>query len=206
MDWDIVDGLTMVPGLVGVYWLAWSSNDFVYRISVLSWGWTCVCSMAYHFNKCDLRLRKYDQRAQWVSQVFMILETPQSSWPIVLGGMLPVDWKTRTVINGLGMLWFARHKPVAVVLYLLSFVAYLIQFPMKIQWSHSVFHVLIHVAGLVVALDPFKKYTVPIHPDWAWLFFAAGAAFLLPPKELEPYNKYEPNDRSLRAARPSPVG
>lgn len=206
MDWDVVDGLSMVPGLLGAYWLAWTSNDFVYRIAVLAWGWTCICSMAYHFNKCHPRLLKYDQQAQWVSQVVMCLGTPQSSWPIVVGGMIPAGWKLRTVINAFGALWFARHKPVAVVLLLMSYVAYLVQFPLKIPWTHSVFHMFLHAAGLVVALDPYKKYTVPIHPDWAWLFFAVGAALLFPPKELEPYDKYESNDRPLRTAHPSAIG
>lgn len=183
MDQDYIDGLTMIPGLLGAYWLAWSSDDFVYRVAVLAWGWVCLCSMAYHFNKCAPHLLRYDQRAQWVSQIFMILETPQSSWPIVVGGMMPVGWKGRTLINAAGALWFARHQPVSVVLLLLSYAAYLLQFPLKLAWLHSVFHILLHAAGGIVAMYPVKKYTVPIHADWAWLVFAAGAALLMPSAE-----------------------
>ena len=192
MDQDIIDGLTMMPGLLGVYWLAWSSDDFVYRIAVLAWGWTCICSMFYHFNKCNPHFLKYDQRAQWVSQAVMTLETPQSSWPIVVGGLVPVGWKGRTVINGVGALWFARHQPVAIVLLLLSYAAYLIQFPTGLAWMHSVFHMLLHAAGGVVAINPVKKYTLPIHAGWAWLVWLLGAWLLAPPKALV--------DRRIRAS------
>jgi len=92
MNWDQVDALTMVPGLVGTWVMAWMSADFVYRISVLSWGWCCLCSIVYHLHNCDPKFLKYDLRAQWVSQVFMILETPQSSWPVLLGGLAPVGY------------------------------------------------------------------------------------------------------------------
>jgi hypothetical protein len=184
MDWDVVDGTTMIPGLLGSYWLAWSSDDFVYRIAVLAWGWVCICSMVYHFNKCDPRLLKYDQRAQWVAQVFMILETPQSSWPILLCGLTPVGWKGRTVLNGVGALWFARHQPVSIVLLLLSYVAYILQFPTGVKWAHSAFHLLLHASGLVVALNPVKKFILPIHADWAWLVWLLGAWLLMPPAAL----------------------
>jgi hypothetical protein len=184
MDWDVIDGLTMVPGLLGSYWFAWSSNDFVYRIAVLAWGWVCLCSMAYHFSNCEQKLLKYDQRAQWVSQMFMTLETPQSSWPIVVGGMIPVGWKGRAVINAAGALWFARHQPASLVILLVSYAAYLLQFPLKRAWLHSVFHMLLHTAGCIVALNPVKKYTVPVHADWAWLFFVFGAVALMPSRQV----------------------
>lgn len=183
MDQDVIDGLTMVPGLVGSMWLAWTSNDFVYKIAVLAWGWVCVCSMVYHFSRCNPDLLKYDQRAQWVAQVFMILETPQSSWPIVVGGLLPVDWKTRMVLNDLGALYFAWHKPLAVVTLILSYVAYLAQYATGHAWTHSVFHILLHLAGLQVALDPYKKWHLSwIPPSFAWVVFGVGTWALLPPR------------------------
>jgi len=180
MDWDVIDGLTMIPGLVGAHLLAWSSDDFVYRIAVLAWGWTCLCSMAYHFNKCDPKLLYYDHRAQWVSQVFMILETPQSSWPVVIGGLAPVGFKGRCLLNGIGALYFARHEPLAVCFLLTSYMAYILQFPTKKKWLHSVFHCFLHMAGWVVAVRPVKKFTINIDPDWAWPVWILGAWALAP--------------------------
>jgi hypothetical protein len=181
MNWDQLDALTMVPGLVGTWVLAWMSNDFVYRISVLSWGWCCLCSIVYHLHNCDPKLLRYDLRAQWVSQVFMILETPQSSWPVLLGGLSPVGYKGRVFINGLGAFYFLWHSTLAKGLLLMSYLAYVVQFPFKIPWSHSIFHVLLHCAGAVPALSPVKKFSLSwIHPDWAWVVFGLGALILIP--------------------------
>jgi hypothetical protein len=181
MDWDLMDALTMIPGIVGTHYLAWTSDDFVYRIAVLSWGWCCACSMAYHLSNCDLKLRYYDLRAQWVSQVFMILETPQYSWPIILGGLAPVDWRGRMILNALGALYFVHHIRLATILLTLAYVAYIAQFPTKKKWFHSVFHLLLHWTGAVVALSPIKKYTLTwVHPDMAWLVFIIGTILLLP--------------------------
>jgi hypothetical protein len=181
MNWDQVDALTMVPGIVGTWALAWLSDDFVYRVSVLSWGWCCLCSMVYHLHNCDPKFLRCDLRAQWVSQIFMIIESPQYSWPVILGGLAPVGYKGRVLLNGLGAFYFVWHSTLAKTFLLMSYVAYFIQFPLKITWAHSIFHMLLHCSGGTVALRPFKKYSLPwIHPDWAWVVFVVGALILIP--------------------------
>jgi hypothetical protein len=184
MDWDVVDALTMLPGLVGAHIFAWQSDDFVYRVAVLSWGWCCLCSMLYHLKRCDPEYLKYDMRAQWVSQVFMILGTPQSSWPIIVGGLLTDNYWLRVVLNGMGAFYFLWHLPVARYILLLSYAAYALQFPTGMKWLHSVFHLLLHVAGGMAALNPVKKYTIGLHPVWAWPVFWVGARLLLPVKKI----------------------
>jgi len=181
MNWDQVDALTMVPGIVGTWVLAWFSDDFVYRVSVLSWGWCCLCSMVYHLHNCDPKFLRCDLRAQWVAQIFMVLETPRSSWPIIMGGLAPVGYKGRVFLNGLGALYFVWHSTLAKTFLLFSYVAYFIQFPLKITWGHSIFHILLHFSGGTVALRPIKKYALQwVHPDWAWVIFAIGALILIP--------------------------
>ena len=184
MDWNVVDGLTMIPGLIWTNYLAFQSDDFMYRIEVLAWGWCCVCAMFYHFSANDRTLLKYDLRSQWVSQATLTLGTPQSSWPIVVGGLLPVGENTRMVLNGVGAFHFSMHKPLAQLFFVFAFASYFLQFPTKKKWLHAVFHGWLHAAGWVVAIDPVKKYTVPIPAFWAWPVWLLGAWLLAPPKEL----------------------
>jgi hypothetical protein len=180
MMWDVIDALTMIPGIVGSHYLAWSSNDFVYRISVLSWGWCCLCSMAYHLSNCEPRLLKYDLRAQWVSQVFLVLETPQYSWPIILGGMIPVGNNGRMFLNFLGGYYCLWHSTLAMIFLTFSYIAYFSQFINDMKFFHSIFHVLVHCAGYVASQASVKKYSIDVHPDWAWGVFWVGAWVLFP--------------------------
>jgi hypothetical protein len=196
MDVDILDALSMLPGLVGSHYLAYMSDDFVYRIAVLSWGWTCLCSMVYHLSNCDPKLLKYDLRSQWVSQVFMVLETPQYSWPIVIGGLMPVGDKGRAFLNGLGGFYFLSHSRVSMIFLTLSYIAYFLQFKTKIRWAHSVFHILLHCAG--GSLIPYKKYTLPIDPVWAWGVFWVGAWILLPNWKRPPKHLRQPARSSFK--------
>ena len=184
MDWDTLDAVSMVPGIIGGHLMAWRSDDFVYRVAVLSWGWCCLCSMVYHLKRCDQEYFKYDLRAQWVSQVFMVLVTPQSSWPIILGGVLTDNYWARVVLNGLGGLYFLWHLPVARAILAVSYVAYVGQYVTGQKWLHSVFHMLMHTAGAFVALNPVKKYTIGLNPVWAWPVFWTGARLLLPVKKM----------------------
>jgi hypothetical protein len=142
--------------------------------------------MCYHFSGDDPKLLKYDLRSQWVSQAVLTLETPQSSWPIVVGGLLPVGDNTRMVLNGIGAFHFSAHKPLAQLFFGLAFASYFLQFPTKKKWLHSVFHMLLHAAGIVVAIDPVKKYTSPVAAFWAWPVWLLGAWALAPPKEKAP--------------------
>ena len=180
MDWDVVDGVSMIPGFFWTNYLAWQSDDFMYRIAVLAWGWCCMCSMCYHFSGNDPKLLKYDLRSQWVSQAVLTLETPQSSWPIVAGGLLPVGENARMVLNGIGAFHFAAHKPLAQLFFAMAFASYFLQFPTKKKWLHSVFHMFLHAAGIVVAVDPVKKYTSPVTAFWAWPVWLLGAWALAP--------------------------
>jgi hypothetical protein len=197
MNWDVVDALTMAPGIIGTGVLAYFSDDFVYRVAVLSWGWTCVCSMIYHLHNCDPKLLKYDLRAQWVSQVFMILETPQYSWPILIGGLVPVGNKGRIFLNGAGAFYFLSHSMTSMLILIAAYAAYMAQFLFKVKWSHSLFHLLVHCAGGLAALSPVKKYSCTIHPDWAWGVFAAGSIILLPPMNLFSLFKWSKTSRVL---------
>jgi hypothetical protein len=140
--------------------------------------------MLYHLKRCDPEYLKYDMRAQWVSQVFMILGTPQSSWPILLGGLLPVNYNLRVVLNGLGAFYFLSHIRAAQYILLLGYAAYVAQFPTGMKWFHSVFHLLVQVAGGMAALNPVKKYNIGLHPVWAWPVFWVGARLLLPVKKI----------------------
>jgi hypothetical protein len=182
MDWLVVDGISMIPGFFWTNYLAWQSDDFMYRIAVLAWGWCCMCSMCYHFSGDDPKLLKYDLRSQWVSQAVITLETPQSSWPIVVGALLPVGENTRMVLNGIGAFYFSAHKPLAQLFFAMAFASYYLQFPTKKKWLHSVFHMLLHAAGIVVAVDPVKKYTSPVAAFWAWPVWLLGAWALAPPR------------------------
>lgn len=174
MNADQVDALSMIPGVVGVHWLAWQSDDFIFKISVLSWVWCCVCSMKYHWNGCQPAHLEADLRSQWVSQVFMILSTPRPSWPVAVAGVLPVNTSTRKVLNGLGGLYFASHSWAATAWMALAYVFYLGQFPLKKPWMHSAFHLCLHASGATVARDPVKKYHVPISGKWAYVVEALG--------------------------------
>lgn len=189
MDVDTLDALTMIPGIMGGHYLASLSDDFVYRIAVLSWGWICICSMIYHLSKCDPKLLRRDMRVQWVSQAVIILETPRVSWPVVLGGLLPVSPTTRMALNGIGGIYASWHSTSSTVLLVISYLAYIAQFPTKKKWLHSVFHVFLQLSAGALALSPVKKYSLPIHPDWAWVVFWTGAFILSPRKEIIDYMK-----------------
>jgi len=180
MNVDLVDAMTMVPGIVGVHWFAWSSDDFVYKVSVLSWVWVCACSMTYHLNWCDRKLLRYDLRAQWVAQIFMTLSTPQQSWPILLGGLAPTRRAARGVLNGLGAFYFLCHTKVGQVWLLISYFFYIGQFVLNRPWMHSAFHLCMHCAGGCAALNPTYKYHVPISGKWAYVVELIGLAILLP--------------------------
>jgi len=184
MDWDVLDAMTMLPGIIGTHLLAWRSDDFVYRVAVLSWGWCCMCSMLYHLKRCDKEYLKYDTRAQWVSQAFMILETPQSSWPVVIGGLLTDRYWPRVILNGIGAFYFLWHAPVSKVFLLFAYLAYFAQHITGLKCFHSVFHILLHCAGFGIALNPVKKYTIGLNPVWAWPVFWIGARLLLPVKKI----------------------
>jgi hypothetical protein len=66
----------------------------------------------------------------------------------------------------------------------MAFSSYFLQFQIKKPWLHTVFHVFLHVAGIVVALDPVQKYTPHIHANWAWPVWLLGAWALAPPAAL----------------------
>jgi hypothetical protein len=186
VDWDVIDALSMVPGIVMTHVLAWRSDDFVYRVSALSWGWCCVCSMVYHLSHCNQEYLKYDMRGQWISQVFMILVTPQSSWPVIVGGLISDDYRVRVVLNATGAFYFVWHLYIARFVLLASYIVYVTQYALglRVKWLHSVFHILLHIAGGLVGLYPVKKYTLNVHPDWAWPVFWIGALFLIPVRKL----------------------
>lgn len=182
MESDRVDALTMVPGIMGAHWLAWTSDDFIFKISVLSWVWCCACSMVYHWNRCDPTLLHADLRSQWVSHAFLVLSTRRPSWPIVVAGVLPVNTRARQVLNGLSGLWFASHMWASTVWVLLAYSLYLGQFPLKNPWMHSAFHMCLHASGAAVARDYVTKYHVPISGKWAYVVEAVGLLILLPPR------------------------
>lgn len=176
-----MDAATMVPGIVVSHYLAWKSDDFVYRVAVLSWVWCCMCSIIYHLSKCNSKLKYYDLRSQWVSQAFMILETPQHSYPIILGGILPVNYTGRLILNGIGGFYFVHHNRMSAFILTLAYIVYFAQFPTRMKWGHSVFHLLLNWSGTMVALSPVKKYTLPwVHPGFAWVVYVVGMILLLP--------------------------
>lgn len=180
MNADLVDALTMVPGIVMVHGFAWSSDDFMYKTSVLSWAWVCACSMVYHLNWCDRKLLKYDLRAQWVTQAVMTLSSPQSTWPIVLGGFAPVGVKGRVLMNGLGAYNFLRHTKWGAVWLTVSYMFYISQYVTRKPWMHSAFHLCLHGGVACAALEPTYKYHVPISGKWAYVVEFVGLAVLLP--------------------------
>ena len=179
MNWDQLDALTMVPGL-GVGILAWMSNDFLYRIAALSWIWCCICSIVYHLNNCDPKFLSYDLRAQWVSTTFMSLATPQYPQLVFLAGIIPFGTPVRRVLNCLSGFYFVSHSLRASIWIAAAFGFYVLQFPTKIKWMHSAFHMCLHAAGLHVALDPRPRYSVNVHPGWAWVVFGIGTLILIP--------------------------
>lgn len=180
MDCDLVDALTMVPGIVMAHGFAWSSDDFVYKVALLSWVWVCACSMVYHLNWCERKLRRYDLRAQWVAQVFMTLGTPQSSWPVVVGGLIPTRRMGRVVLNGIGAVYFLWHSMAGQAWLLSSYFFYFGQFLFDKPWMHSAFHMCLHCAGGCAALKPTYKYHVPISGKWAYVVEFVGLMILLP--------------------------
>jgi hypothetical protein len=175
-----LDALTMVPGIVWVHWVAWFSNDFIFKISALSWVWCCICSMLYHASHCDKNFLKYDLRSQWISQAFMTLSTPQSSLPLVIGGLAPVGKKGRIILNGIGGLYFVWHHRRARMFMALSYMLYFGQFFTKLPFMHSAFHLCLNYAGGIVVFEPVKKYHVPIDPRWAYVVELVGIIFLIP--------------------------
>lgn len=181
---DAVDALTMVPGIVGAHWFAWRSDDFVYKVSVLSWVWTCACSMIYHFNGSPRELRRSDLTSQWVSQAFMTLSTPQPSWPILIGGFAPVRRTGRAVLNGLGGYYFMWHYRKALTWLTSSYLLYVGQYVLKQPWMHGAFHLCLHAAGACVASDPVTKWRVPIPGALAYVVEVVGLVALLPRRTL----------------------
>jgi len=180
MNTDLIDALTMVPGIVMAHGFAWSSDDFMFKTSVLAWVWVCVCSMVYHLNWCDGELLKYDLRAQWVAQAVMSLCSPQSTWPIVLGGFAPVGIKGRIFLNGLGAYHFLRHTRWGGVWLAVSYMFYISQYVTRKPWMHSVFHLSLHCGGACGALQPLVKFPVPISGKWAYVVEFVGLMMLLP--------------------------
>lgn len=180
MDWDLIDGLTMVPGIIGTHYLAWQSDDFVYRVAVLSWSWCCWCSMQYHLSFCNPKLLRYDLRAQWVSCACMLLVTPQYSWPVIVGGLIPLENNGRMFVNSISAYYFAWSSTTAMAFLTLAYISYFAQFPLRVKWLHSVFHALAHCAVFTMIQSPVQKYTLDIHPAWAWPVCWFGALFLLP--------------------------
>ena len=180
MNVDLIDALTMVPGIVVFHGFAWSSDDFVYKVSALAWVWVCACSMVYHLNWCDRKLLRYDLRAQWVAQAVMTLSSPQPSWPIVVGGLVPTHRMGRVVLNGLGAYHFLWHTVSGQAWLTLSYFLYFGQFLFDKPWMHSVFHLCLHCAGACAALKPTYKYHVPISGKWAYVVEFIGLAVLIP--------------------------
>lgn len=180
MNVDLVDALTMVPGIVMAHGFAWSSDDFMYKTSVLAWAWVCACSMVYHLNWCDRKMLKYDLRAQWVAQAVMSLCSPQSTWPIVLGGFAPVGPKGRIFLNGLGAYHFLWHTKWGGVWLTAAYMCYILQHITRRPWMHSAFHLCLHCAGGCAAIRPTYKYHVPISGKWAYVVEFVGLMILLP--------------------------
>jgi hypothetical protein len=184
MNVDMVDGLTMVPGIVVFHWFAWRSDDFVFKVSALSWVWVCACSMNYHFSGCDRKMLRYDLRAQWVAQAFMTMSSPRPSWPIIIGGILPVRRTGRVTLNGLGAYYFLWHTFAGPALLTLAYFFYIGQFVFNKPWMHSAFHLILHCGGACGAINPVKKYHVPIPGKWAYLVEVVGLVLLLPIKQI----------------------
>lgn len=136
--------------------------------------------MVYHLNWCDRKLLKYDLRAQWVTQAVMTLSSPCQTWPIVLGGFAPVGVKGRVVLNGLGAYYFLWHTLAGPALLTLAYFFYIGQFVFNKSWMHSAFHLALHCGGACGAINPVKKYHVPIPGKWAYLVEFVGLAVLLP--------------------------
>ena len=178
---DEIDALSMTPGIAMVHWFAWNSDEFIYKISVLSWVWVCACSINYHLSGCSREMLRYDLRAQWVAQVFILLSTPQSAWPVLVCGLLPVRRKGRLLLNGLGAYWFLWHTGMGKILLTISYSFYIGQFMTGHRWMHSVFHLFLHAAGACAAVKPRRKFMVPL-PGWtAYIVEVAGLFLLLPP-------------------------
>jgi hypothetical protein len=104
----------------------------------------------------------------------MIMSTPRPSWPVVVAGVLPVNIRTRQVLNGLGGLYFASPSWAATAWMALAYVFYVGQFPLKKPWMHSAFHLCLHTSGAVLALGAVKKFHVPISGKWAYVVEALG--------------------------------
>jgi hypothetical protein len=180
MNWDQVDALTMVPGIIGVHWLAARSDDFLFRIAALSWTWCCMCSMIYHLHNCDPKLLRYDLRSQWVSITVMSLVTHRHTQLIALLGIIPFRTEVRQVLNCLSAFYFASHSWMGLMWMAMAFGFYALQFPTKIRWMHSAFHICLHLSGLQVALDPRPRWAVAINPGWAYVIQFLGALILIP--------------------------
>lgn len=180
MNGDLVDALTMVPGILMVHWFAWWSDDFMFKTSALAWVWVCVCSMNYHLHGCDKKMLRSDLRAQWVAQAVMSLCSPQSTWPIVLGGLAPVGKWGRIALNGLGAYHFLWHTKWGGFWLALGYVFYLAQYLIKKPWMHSIFHMCLHCAGACGILDHVVKYPLPIPGVLAYAVEILGILFLLP--------------------------
>jgi hypothetical protein len=153
------------------HWLAWSSDDFMYRISVLSWGWCCICSIRYHWSGCDQRKLQADLTSQLISQIFMSQQTRANAWPIIIGAILPVGFKMRMAMNCIGALYIFWDGYLCRFMLLASYACYFAQYIFGLKWFHSIFHLLLNFALGLAALSPAPKYTLPVNPVWAWPVF-----------------------------------
>jgi hypothetical protein len=114
----------------------------------------------------------------------MSQQTPTHAGPIVVGAMLPVGFKVRMIMNGIGALYVFWDVYWCRIILSLSYIAYVGQYVFGKKWLHAVFHLLLHYALYLAAVNPTAKYSLEINPVWAWPVFWAPVVwnFIISPK------------------------